>query len=68
MTLYEMICFAKLFAVATGKEPKDTLTSQELEIGSEALKKLADQRLDWTKEQKDLYKMLVDAAKELSKG
>lgn len=68
MNFYDILSFAKLFSLATGNTKHITMSSAELEIASEALKKLADERNDWNKEQKEYYKMLVDYAKEQTKG
>ena len=53
MNFYDILSVAKLFAVATGNTKHITMSSAELEIASEALKKLADERDDWNEEQKE---------------
>lgn len=68
MNFCDILSVAKLFAMATGNANHISMSSAELEIASEALKKLADERKDWNKEQKEYYKMLVDYAKEQTKG
>lgn len=68
MNFYDILSVAKLFAIATGNTNHITMNSAELEIASEALKKLADERNDWNEEQKEYYKILVDFAKEQAKG
>ena len=67
MNFYDILSVAKLFAVATGNTKHITMSSAELGIASEALKKLADERDDWNEEQKEYYKILVDYAKEQTK-
>ena len=67
MNFYDILSVAKLFAVATGNTKHITMSSAELEIASEALKKLADERDDWNEDQKEYYKILVDSAKEQTK-
>lgn len=68
MNFYDILSVAKLFAIATGNTNNINMSSAEIEIASETLKKLADERNDWNKEQKEYYKMLVDYAKEQTKG
>lgn len=68
MNFYDILSVAKLFAIVTGNTNNIKMSSAEIEIVSEALKKLADGRNDWNKEQKEYYKMLVDYAKEQTKG
>lgn len=68
MNFYDILSVAKLFAIVTGNTNNIKMSSAEIEIASEALKKLADERNDWNKEQKEYYKMLVDYAKEQTKG
>lgn len=68
MNFYDILSVAKLFAIATGNMNPVIMSSAELEIASETLKKLADERNDWNEEQKEYYKILVDFAKEQTKG
>lgn len=67
MSVYEQLCLTKLIYIAMGMMDKDTISSSEMEIACESLKHMADQRHDWTDKQRDLYKLLVDCAKEASK-
>lgn len=67
MNFYEFISFAKLFSLAYGGS-NITLTEEEGEVVSEILKRMSDDRMDWTSQQRDLYKGMVDFAKEYSKG
>lgn len=68
MTLYEMICFAKVYNAAWGLVDKQAVSSQEIDVAVELLKKNADNRANWTQEQKDTYKAIADYAKEQMKG
>lgn len=68
MTLYEMICFAKVYNAALGLTDRRTVSSQEIDVVIELLKKNADNRNDWTQEQKDTYKAIADYAKDRING
>ena len=68
MTLYEMICFAKVYNAAMGFVDRRTVSVQEVDVVIELLKKNADNRSDWTQEQKDIYKAMADYTKERIKG
>ena len=63
MTFVECMCVAKIYAVAAGLAARNSITNYEVDIAAEALKQLADEQLYWTKEQKDMYKLLVDIVK-----
>ena len=62
----EQICVYKLFCAAMGMMDKRNISNTEMEIACETLKRMADQRFDWTDQQKNTYKFLVDFAKELT--
>ena len=64
LTFGEMIGFAKVYSVCLGMLSPATVSKQEKELAVEAMKKMADDRRDWTEEQKILYKMLADFVKE----
>lgn len=64
MTYYNLFCFAKLYAVATGLDKQSLLSKAEIDAASETLKSIADNRNDLTQEQKEWYKMIVDFCKE----
>ena len=66
MSFQEMICFAKLFSQAFTFGKGVSMSNVELEVASETLKNMADSRDDWTQEEKDIYSMMVDIAKELT--
>lgn len=66
MTFFDMICFAKLFSqVFSGNM---TLSDMEMETVTKVLKELGDNAPNWNPMQKELYKSMVDAAKESSRG
>ena len=67
MDLYEFISLAKLFSQVFGGN-RFTISEAELEAASEALKNLSFNREDWTPQQREMYKSMVDFAKECSKG
>ena len=66
MTIYEQLCITKLFYLSIGMIEPATVTKAELETACEALKQLADQRNDWTDQQKAFYKFLVDFKKSIT--
>ena len=63
MTINEQLCITKLFFTAMGMISSNTISRPEIEIACEALKQAADQRNDWSDQQKEMYKWLVDWAK-----
>lgn len=66
MTFFDMISFAKLFSqVASGNM---TMSDMEMEAAAKVLKELGDNAPNWNSMQKELYKSMVDAAKENSRG
>lgn len=65
MNFYEALCFAKLFERAIGGQV--SMSEIEKEVACESLKRMADQRNDWTEEQKNYYKMMVDFSKNIGK-
>ena len=64
LTFGELIGFAKVYSVCLGALSPATVSKQEKELAVEAMKKIADDRRDWTEEQKMLYKALADYVKE----
>lgn len=64
MTFNEMLSFTKVYNVAFRLAHPSTVTSRDKEITMELLKKMVDNRNDWSKEQKEQYKLLVDFVKE----
>lgn len=64
MNFFEALCFVKFCDVAFGRIPHHEMSEAELEVAIEVLKKLADNRNDWTRQDKETYKVLIDFAKE----
>ena len=63
MSFYELICFTKVYNAAFGFAPRTSVSKEEINITFEVLKKMADNRLGWSQEQKEIYKLLVDFVK-----
>ncbi len=63
MTLYEYLCLAKVLSVAMGGMRRNEVSDKELDVASEVLKRMASQKAGWTKQQKEVYKLLVDCAR-----
>lgn len=59
LTINEILLFAKILAYTSGDRTV-TVTDIDKKMAAEALKRMADQRMDWTLEQREQYKMLVD--------
>lgn len=64
MSLEEMMLCAKLFAYAMG-DRSIVLTQIDRDSAVVMLKRMADQKWDWTPQQKEQYKALVDICKQL---
>lgn len=64
MTADELIILAKMIAYAMG-DPSVKLTGVEKETAFGMLKRNADGRIDWTRQQKEQYKELVDICKRI---
>ena len=67
MNFVELISFSKVLNVAMGLEKRTALSQLDIEVVSEMLKRMADESHNWTHEQRGLYKLMVDAAKEKTK-
>ena len=66
MTFFDMISFAKLFSqVASGNM---TISDVEMEAAAKVLKEIGGNAPNWNPMQRELYKAMVDAAKEGSRG
>ena len=61
----EAILIAKIFAYAFGDKNVE-LTELDKSMAYDLIKKMVDQRADWTKQQKEQYKALVDVIKRLT--
>lgn len=64
MSLEEMMLCAKFFAYAMG-DRSVSLRETDKELAVDMLKRMAEQRWDWTEQQKQQYKILVDVCKQL---
>lgn len=64
MSVYEQLCVTKLLFISMGAIAPNAITSFERDVACEAIKRMADQRQDWTPQQREFYKWLVDYAKE----
>ena len=58
MNINEILLFAKILAYVSG-DRSVTITDIEMEMAADALRRLADQRVDWTQEQREQYKAMV---------
>lgn len=67
-SFFEAISLAKLFSRTIGGNNNMTLSDAELEAAAELLKRLGDDRQDWSVQEKETYKTMVDFAKETSKS
>ena len=65
ITLNEIICFTKVYNAAFGITPRSSVSKQEIDVAFEVIKKLADNRYDWSQQQKDIYKILADYCKQI---
>lgn len=68
MNFQEMICFAKVYQAALYPQYRHSVSKPEVETTIELLKKMADERQDWSDEQKEFYKLMADFAKEYIKS
>lgn len=63
MNMYELMSVAKLFSQAM--DGKITTSYAEQQMALRILKEMANYRQDWTEEEKEFYKLMVDYGKEL---
>jgi hypothetical protein len=66
MNPFEVFSFAKLFSTVMNGQM--SVSSAEMEAACKLLKEMADNNQYMTSEQKEAYKLMVDCAKEASKG
>lgn len=66
MNPFELFSFAKLFSTVMNGQM--SVSSAEMEAACKLLKEMADNTPGMTSEQKEAYKLMVDCAKEASKG
>ena len=64
MNFIDFISFAKVYNAAMNPQCRDSVSNLEIEVTVEILKKMADNRYDWSDEQKSIYKLLADYVKE----
>ena len=64
MNFYEYISFAKVYNAAMNPQFRNSVSITDIDVTIEILKKMADNRLDWSDEQKEAYKLLADYVKE----
>lgn len=68
MNFYDFVAFAKVYNAAINPQLRNAVSNTEIEVTVEILKKMADNRGDWSDEQKSIYKLLADFVKEEIKG
>ena len=66
MNPFELFSFAKLFSTVMNGQM--SVSSAEMEAACKLLKEMAYNNQCMTSEQKEAYKLMVDCAKEASKG
>ena len=66
MNPFEVFSFAKLFSTVMNGQM--SVSSAEMEAACKLLKEMAGNNQCMTSEQKEAYKLMVDCAKEASKG
>lgn len=54
----QILLFAKILAYVSG-DRSVTITDAEMEMAAGVLRRIADQRFDWTQEQREQYKAMV---------
>ncbi len=59
LAITDILLITKIFACVMG-DKSITLTELDMEAAKMLIKKLADQRYDWTSEQREQFKMFVD--------
>lgn len=68
MTFEEMIAFTKVYNVVMGIAHPATVSKYEIDLVCETMKKMVDNRRDWTHQQKEIYKLMVDYTKSRIEG
>ena len=63
MNMYELMSVAKLFSQAMGGQVTTSYAEQDMAL--RILKEMASYRKDWTEEEKEFYKLMVDYGREL---
>lgn len=65
ITFFELVSFAKVFSKTFAIDRRVSVTREEGKAAIEVLKKISENRNDWTQEQKETYKAFADLAKEM---
>lgn len=65
ISFFEMLSFAKAFSTAFVPNRCVSMTKEEAKAAFEVLKKMNENRTDWTQEQKEVYNAVADLAKEM---
>lgn len=65
ITFFELVSFAKMFSKTFAIDRRVSVTKEEAKSAIEVLKKINENRNDWTQEQKETYKAFADFAKEM---
>ena len=65
ITFFELLSFAKAFSKTFAMDQRISMTKEEAKAAFEVLKKINENRTDWTQEQKEVYKTVADLAKEM---
>ena len=63
MNFNELLSFAKVYSVVMGYAPPQSVSKYEKEMCIELLKYIANNKEDWSPEQKNIYKLLADVVK-----
>ena len=64
MNFIDFISFAKVYNAVMNPQLRSSVSKADVESTLEILKKMADNRKDWSDNQKEVYKLLADFAKE----
>ena len=64
MNFIDFISFAKVYNAVMNPQLRSSVSKADVESTLEILKKMADNRKDWSDDQKEVYKLLADFAKE----
>ena len=68
MNFNDFVSFAKVYNAVMNPQMRNNVSNAEVEVTVEILKKMADNRNDWSDDQKEVYKLLADYVKERIKG
>ena len=65
ITFFELVSFAKVFSKTFAIDRRVSVTREEGKAAIEVLKKINENRSNWTQEQKETYQAFADFAKEM---